>query len=197
MELFNNLPLFYADVDENVEGIYLVSIVDKPAVQRGFLKLSEEERITLSLDEDRHIMTGLALQPEQKIYRKTEDGREYYITFTKECIQRLVEKFFKDYNATNVNLEHDTMVDSCVIFESYLIDKKRGICPTEFSDLPDGSWMISMKCYDDNLWKEIKEGKYNGFSIEAFLTMEENRPKEKIEELQTIEDLFNWLETLE
>lgn len=195
MEFYNNLPLFYADIDDSVEGLYLVSIVNAPAVERAFLKFAKEEKISLSIDDEKHIVTGLALQPEQKIYRRNPDGTEFYLTFTKETIHKLVERFFREYQANAVNLEHCEKTDACVIFESYFIDKNRGICPKEFEDLPDGSWMISMKCYDDNLWKDIKEGKYNGFSIEAFLKLEPNRPETK-QEIENIEDLFNWLDSL-
>lgn len=197
MELYNGLPLLYADVDENIEGVSIVSIVERPAVERNFLKLSKEEKVRFSLDDEKRIMTGLALEPDKKIYRRDEKGNEWYVTFTVDAIKRIVEKFFKDYKATNVNLEHEEIVNSCVIYESYLIDKERGICPVEFSDLPNGSWMITMKCNDENLWKDIKDGKYNGFSIEGLLMFDYKPVEQNTEKgISTLEELFDWLEGL-
>lgn len=191
MERYNNLPLFYLDVDDTVEGVSIVSIVDFPAIERNFLTFKKDEKVKFSYDNDRHIITGAALIPDFPIYRRNENG-EFYVTFTKDAIERIVEKFFRDFNATNVNLEHSEMTDDCVIFESYFLDSKRNIVPKEFSDLPDGTWMCSMKVNDKALWDEIKAGKYNGFSVEGILRMEEE-PVTNIKEFDTLEDFLEWL----
>jgi hypothetical protein len=33
---------------------------------------------------------------------------------------------------------------------------------------PEGTWVITMKVQDTQLWKDIKAGKYKGFSVEGF-----------------------------
>ena len=59
------------------------------------------------------------------------------------------------------------------MIESMIIDKERGVCPNEFSNLPDGSWIVSYKITDESLWDEIKNGnKLNGFSIEILSEIE-------------------------
>lgn len=197
IETYNGLPLFYGDIDDTVEGISLISLVDNPAVQTNFLKLSKEEKIQFSFDEDKHIVTGVALIPEQKIYRRNSNGEEWYITFTAAAIQRIVEKFFNTFDAKCIDLEHsENKIDTCVIFESYILNKERGICPVEFSSMPDGTWFLSVKVNDENLWQDIKEGKYNGFSIDALLRMETKEVKVAEKEISTLEELFDWLEGL-
>lgn len=196
METYLGLPLYYLDVDDTVEGVSIVSIVDFPAVESDFLKFSKddkEEPMKFSYDDERHIITGVALIPEKRIYRRSySDGYEYYVTFTKEAIERIVEKFFRDFKATNVNLEHSEMTEACVIFESYLLDKERNIAPKEFADMPDGTWLISMKVNDRALWDDIKAGKYNGFSVEGLLRIEEE-PAPEIKEFDNLEDLLDYL----
>lgn len=191
-DTYNNLPIFYLDVDDTVEGVSIVSIVDFPAIERDFLTFSKDEKVRFSYDEEKHVLTGPALIPDFPIYRRNENG-EFYVTFTKEAIQRIVEKFFRDFNATNVNLEHSEMTESCIIFESYLLDKERNIAPKEFSDLPDGTWLISMKVNDRALWDEIKAGKFNGFSVEGILKIEEE-PVTEIREFDNLQDLLDWID---
>lgn len=192
METHLGLPLYYLDVDETIEGVSIVSIVDFPAVESNFLKFAKDEPMKFSYDNDKHIITGVALIPDKRIYRRNEEGFEYYVTFTRGAIERIVEKFFRDFNATNVNLQHSEMTQDCVIFESYLLNRDRNIVPAEFADMPDGTWLISMKVNNATLWNEIKEGKYNGFSVEGFLKVEEE-PIETVREFDTLEDLLDYL----
>jgi hypothetical protein len=54
--------------------------------------------------------------------------------------------------------------------EQWIVDSERGMgVPKnlEKQGIRDGSWMMSYKVEDRKLWKEIKAGKYNGFSIEG------------------------------
>ena len=86
-----------------------------------------------------------------------------------------------------MNLQHndDTFVNTIHMVESVIIDKKRGLCPVEFSDVPDGSWYISYHVEDETLWNQIKNTEHlNGFSIELLseleLKMESNKENNSI-----------------
>lgn len=167
--MHNGLPMFYADIDDE-SGINIMSLVDYPAVESNFVCFAENEKaIKLATDEERHILTGVAMVPNLPIYRRDAEFGEYYITFTRDVIERIAIKFFREHCTTSINLDHDVMVDSCTIFESYLINHKRGIVPAEFSDYPDGTWIISTKVDDPELWSAIREGRYNGYSVEGFV----------------------------
>lgn len=168
---FKGLPLYYADIDDTVEGIQIMSLVNRPAVEATFLRFGEQTPVRLYADDDRRIVSGIALIPDFPIYRNEYPRGEFYISFTREAIARVVERFFANHSTTNVNLEHGEAVHSCVVFESYLLDRARGIVPVEFADYPDGTWLISTKVNDDALWAEIKAGKYNGFSVEGFVRL--------------------------
>jgi hypothetical protein len=72
--------------------------------------------------------------------------------------------------------QSDAFVDSVYLIESLIIDKQRGICPTEFSDCPDGSWYVSYYVDNKALWDEIKKGEwFNGFSVEISAHLEMNK----------------------
>lgn len=186
---YNGLPLFNLDVLTDEEGIKIISLVTNPAVQREFVCFNANEEVKFSLDEERRVLTGVALIPDQKIYRKTEDGKEFFVQFSREAIERAAQKFFSDRNSTNVNLQHTYDVDGCVYFESYLIDHNRGIAPVEFSDLPDGTWIVSCKVNNDEVWRLVKEGVLRGFSIEGDMDIKSNETKV----IDSIEDLIAYI----
>ena len=170
------LPLYRIVIDaENPEvGMLAVSLVENPAIEIPFLCFEAEHQM-FKVDNDRHIITGPAILADTPIYRCSPHRGEYNVVFEKETIRQLVEKYSKDGLLNSVNLQHNELsfVNSAIMIESMIIDKERGICPNEFSNLPDGSWIVSYKITDESLWNEIKNGnKLNGFSIEILSEIE-------------------------
>jgi len=186
---YNRLPIYAIDVETDLQGVQIISLVDFPAIQEDFLKFSKEVELKFSVDDEKHIVTGPALIPDKPIYRRIDDGREFYITFSADAIERIAQKYFADRNNTDVNLMHEYGVEDCFYFESYIINKERGISPVEW-DLPDGTWMVSAKINNSNVWKLVKDGVLRGFSIEGNLAIS---PIEEESEIDTIEDLMKYL----
>jgi hypothetical protein len=161
------------DMEDEATGLTAVSLVDYPAVEKDFL-LFDKQTMLFSADDDKQIISGIALLADTPIYRRNEHG-EFYVVFEKETIRQLVEKYSKQGLLNVVNLQHrsDTFVSGVYMIESYLIDKQRGICPVEFQDVKDGSWFVSYYVEDKNLWNEIKNGDiFNGFSVEISAHLE-------------------------
>lgn len=169
------LPVYKIKIDMNDDttGLTAVSLVDFPAVEKDFL-LFDEQHMLFSADDDKQIISGIALLADTPIYRRNEHG-EFFVVFEKETVRQLVEKYSKQGLLNVVNLQHrsDTFVSGVYMIESYLIDKQRGICPVEFQDVKDGSWFVSYYVEDKNLWNEIKNGDiFNGFSVEISAHLE-------------------------
>lgn len=167
-----NLPLYEirVDIDDANTGIDAIALVERPAVEVDFLKFKKDAPQPLKFSEDRHVITGVAMLADTPIYRRDNVRGEYYITFPRETILTLVEKMSRDGLLNSVNKQHnnDDVVTSCVMIESYIKDSERGIVPEEFATIPDGSWIVSYKVEDDDLWQEIKtSGELNGFSIQG------------------------------
>ena len=181
----------YIDPTDFETGMDAISLVADPAVEVDFLKFGKDKPMSLNFaDEEKHIITGIALLADTPIYRIAPDGTEYYVRFTKDCIRSLVEKYFKFGLTNSVNIEHknNQFVDGVTMLESYIIDKERGICPNEFASTPDGSWVVSYKVNNLDVWDKIKTGEVMGFSIqgifhlvEAKLEMNNNKPEENSE----------------
>lgn len=123
---------------------------------------------------DKQIISGAAMIPDKPIYRRGKDGEEYNVVFSKETIQKIVERYFKNQYGTNFNLQHkkNMLADGVYLIESFIIDSERGIkTPEGFDELPDGSWFISCKVDNEDIWNDyIKSGKFKGFSVEGLFT---------------------------
>ena len=186
----------YIDPTDFETGMDAISLVADPAVEVDFLAFAKEEPKTFDFaDDEKHIITGVAILADTPIYRIAPDGTEYYVRFTKDCIRSLVEKYSKLGLNNAVNIEHkkDQFVDGVTMLESYIIDKERGICPNEFASAPDGSWVVSYKVNNLDVWSKIKSGEVKGFSvqglfhiIETKLEMSSNKPEEEISENKNI-----------
>ena len=128
-------------------------------MRKEFAIQSEEERI----------ITGPAMLADTPIYRNDERG-EYYVVFDAPTIKKIAQKYFAKGFQNNVNLQHDKgqIVEGVTVFESWIVDSKRGIAPMKgFENVPEGSWFISMKVNDDATWQKVKAGEIKGFSVEG------------------------------
>ena len=154
-------------------GLNAISLVENPAVETDFLIFSKEEKKQLQFaDDEKHIISGVALLADTPIYRVAPDGTEYYVNFSKEVIEQLVERYFSHNLTNSVDINHDgNLVEGVVMTESFLINHDRGICPKEFSDLSDGSWITSFKVLNDEVWSKVKSGEVKGFSVSGLFSM--------------------------
>ena len=197
METFNGKPLLRLTINGEEDGVNIISLVEFPAVERNFIQLSKE--VKLSLNEEKRELLGVALIPDFPIYRRDEQG-EYYITFNAESIRKIAIDFYRKLNVNMADVEHShDMENGITYFQSLIIDKGQGICPTAFKDLPDGTWLVGCKVDNDEVWNAVKSGEVKGFSIDGYFHAEPEKQEEKPEEKSTIDsldDLFDWLESL-
>lgn len=154
-----------------------VSLVAKPAIESDFMLFNKQEKMKFSFDEEKHIAFGPALVVDKPIYRIDEQGREFYVVFTKEVIEQLFTDFMKN-KVDKFNLEHIKDTNGVFLLESFL--KRDGIQPIGYEDIPNGSWFISLKVEDEQIWQDLKSGKYNGFSVECNVQLSE---KDEIDNL--------------
>lgn len=197
----NELKIYNIEINltDDVTGVGTISLVEHPAVEVGFLKFNEQKPVELQFNDDKHIITGVAMLADTPIYRNNERYGEHYVVFSKQTIQNIVEKYSK-YGLQNlVNIEHsqERYVNDVFMIESYLIDKERGIVPSEFSDAPDGSWIVSYKVNNLAVWDEIKAGKVTGFSIEGLFEYGNTVETQQHEEQSKDQETFDaWLDAI-
>ena len=184
---YNGLPIFVVDINDRTV-FNNISIVDFPAIECDFIWLSKETEIKFKVNEEKRTISGPVLIPDKPIYRK-EDGKEFYIKFEAPAIRAFAEKFFRDSRQNEGNVEHQISVNGITFYESYLLNKERGIAPKEYEDLPDGTWFVSAKVENDEVWNLVKDGTLRGFSVDIFSKISE--PKTEINNLQELMEYLN------
>ena len=123
-------------------------------------------------DEEQKIVSGPLMIADLPIYRRDEEG-EYYVMFTKDQIKKIVQRFFKKGYQAKVNIEHGKPAEGVYMFESYIIDRERGVNPPKgFEDVANGSWFGSFKVENEGLWQKVKDGTFKGFSVEGLFKYE-------------------------
>lgn len=173
------------DINDNAE-VDFVALVDKPAIERNFLAFKDEfidpsKVIGFSIQsEDQHIISGPLMIPNKLMYRNNKKFGEHYVTFSKETVKDIAIKYAKKGYQSNVNLMHNdnSIVPGITLFESFITDKERGIAPIKgFEDCEDGTWFGSFYVENKNVWQDVKDGKYKGFSVEGLFDYEPTEDK--------------------
>ena len=161
----------------------LGSIGQKFATLLGFQIVSEDE----------HIISGALMVPDTLIYRNSAKMGEHYVKFSAQTIKQIAIKFSKKKYQNNVNLMHDPelAVGGVTMFESFIVDKNRGIMPMAgFEDVPDGTWFGSYYVENPKVWENIKNGTLKGFSVEGLFDYENQMSAEE-QTLRRIYDILN------
>ena len=175
------------DEDELLSGIEAISIVDRPAIQEHFIALSEQTKLELTeVDKEKRILMGAALVPNKNIYRQDGDD-EYYIYFSEDTVRRASELFLMRGNQNKSTLEHEAELHGLSVVESWIIEDEKYDKSRKYDmELPVGTWMVSMKVNNDEVWNNyVKTGLVKGFSIEGYFTDKVNMAQ--IEEVSEIE----------
>jgi hypothetical protein len=176
-------------------GINAVSVVESPAIEENFIALKKHEVELKEVDAEKRILMGAALVPNKQIYRRNKD-KEFYIYFSEDTVRKASELFLMRSNQNNATLEHERkMLDGMSVVESWIIeDEKTDKSRLYNFNLPKGTWMISMKVNNDDVWQKVKDGEVKGFSIEGHfvdkyeMSLQQNEEDEIIAFLKEILD---------
>ena len=154
------------DEESDIAGIQAISIVDNPAIEEDFIALKSQEVKLAEVDKDKKIIMGPALIPNKKIFRKFGE-QEYFIYFSEETVKKASELFLTKGNQNNSTLEHEIKLNGLSVVESWIIEDEKHDKSNKYGfNLPVGTWMVSMKVNNDDVWNNyVKSGKVKGFSI--------------------------------
>ena len=180
-------------VKPSTSDVYAISLVEEEAVESGFVALSKQKQpMNFKIhNEEKRMLYGVALRANFPIYRCYGQD-EFYLTFDANAIERLVNKFMSNYGQKSFTIDHMESAEGIVITESWLVkdtenDKSNAL---GLENVSEGSWIIGCKINNDEIWQSIKEGRWHGFSVEAFCDMEEieefKKIKNKIENKMTV-----------
>lgn len=112
-----------------------------------------QDNLILKVDEYRRLVSGPVLVPGEP----DADGD----VVTPEQVEEVAHRFLEDYQ--NVDIMHRFRNVARPV-ESYVLDEPRQINGV---DLPAGTWMMTSRITDDDVWDGILSGRYTGYSITA------------------------------
>jgi hypothetical protein len=164
-------------------GVKTVSLVENPAIQRGWVALSAVDptapkRFHLSEATEgaaRQVLTGPALLPGQEILRLDAKGEPFFIVFTEATIEDTARQFAAQGHHNSTNQDHATALAGNVIYESWIVaDPAKDKAAALGLNVPTGTWMLSVHIPDADYWQnEVVTGNKTGFSIEGLFEQQQ------------------------
>ena len=176
---------------------YAISMVDEPAIEEEFVALAkEEEKVEIQLSEDeKHMVYGAVLVPDKDIYRNNGE-QEFYISFSKESIEKMAQDFMKEYRQKEVTLDHSEEASEVCVVESWIkadLFKDKSVALGLNEQLPVGTWFAGMKVNNIETWERIKAGELRGFSVESIISLEEfGKQNENNMDINETNDMNFW-----
>ena len=159
------------------EGVYAISLVEDPAMEKFFIALSkEQEEVKLAIEGEKRLITGPVLIPNKKILRFDRGSNtEYNLVFGENEIRLFSQDFMKRDYQHNSTIGHDenAAIQNLTFVESWIVEDSNNDKANAlgFKDLPVGTWMASAYVEDNDTWDLIKAQKVRGFSIDSILNM--------------------------
>jgi hypothetical protein len=177
----DNLPVYKITIDpeyaENGEdlGIEQIAFTSTPAIKVMGMAFNSQAKQMIFKDNVKYRIVAPALIP-MEIYRKDdEDGKEYYVKFTKEEIEKIHSKFMRDMSNKDLfNLEHDTTETvPAYILEAWIVDNPlKDKAYSSFGiEVPTGTLMVTAQVTDVEYYNHLVDNDQVGFSIEGYLGM--------------------------
>ena len=160
------MDVYKIDETKDIEMI-VNSFVSEPATEKEWLFFNRKKQVLNFYDDEQQIVTSVVMLANTPIYRN-DDGYEYKLVFTPDAIKKMAYDYFSKNNFNKISIEHngETLEGSAILIESYFVDDVKNV-PQKFGKIPEGSWIMSYKVVDKDLWTMIKEKKLRGFSVEV------------------------------
>jgi hypothetical protein len=177
----DNLPVYKITIDpeysENGEdlGIEQIAFTSTPAIKVMGMAFNSQVKPMIFTDDLKYRIVAPALIP-MEIYRKDdEDGKEYYVKFSIEEIEKIHSKFMRDMSNKDLfNLEHDTeKTVPAYVLEAWIVDTpKEDKAYSSFGiEVPEGTLMVTAQVTDKEYYAQLVADGQVGFSIEGYLGM--------------------------
>lgn len=182
--MIKNIPVYEIsiDLDNEQTTVSFNSLVHDPAHEISFQTFANVKRF--EFNDVEQVISGVAISADTPIYRyDSKTNEEYYVVFTKAAIKDIIYDYARKGNYNNVNVEHQGGSDRNDMFmiHSYQVDSAKGFtAPERFKDVNDGSWIVSYKTPNTELYNRAKSGEWTGFSIEGDFVLDHVGSSEEV-----------------
>ena len=192
------IEVFELVIDTDDEsGVTAIALVDQPAIDSNWMAFSKQTEYKFAVkDEEKRIIEGYFMVADLLIPRIGENGEKFFVKFSAKTIEAIREKQSRLGMTNNFNLMHDPrqIAEGVYMLDNLIIDNERGkVAPKEFEKVPNGSLWGSAKVDNDEIWEQVKNGEFKGFSVEGMfkqlepVTMDEETINKIIKTIQEFE----------
>jgi putative serine protease XkdF len=154
------VPVIKKSTELKNANISFVSLVDKAANKKKFAIIKEKNGLNfgtyapiIKTDDEKHLVTAVVYEP------MVEDTQGDYMTA--EEIEKAAYSFMG--NGANIDTQHDfEKAEGVTTVESWVTKEDGKIGDQE---IKKGTWLITTKVEDDDIWSQIKKGDITGYSM--------------------------------
>jgi len=107
----------------------------------------------IKVEEEKRLVTGVVIEPE------VEDT--YGDIISAEEIEKAMIRFME--KGPEIRVEHDPDFKPKVAIIENWIEREGRMIGEQF--IKAGTWLMTTKIFDDEVWQMIKDGKLNGYSF--------------------------------
>ena len=179
----DGIPVYEALLSDEECGMIRISLVDAPAVLSGWQTFKKVQMYAVQ-DEEQRLVRGVVMRADFPLFRVDNKGGEYYIIYRADTIREMAEKYLAESRQNNVDTMHDgNEVDGVEMVQFFIKDSAKGINPEGFDDIADGSLFAEFHVTNDDVWAAIKDGTYQGFSLEGVFGFATEPNQQDIDEI--------------
>ena len=117
-------------------------------------EITSNTKVSFIKSEDKRLVTGVVFIPDVPDYQGD--------VISKEEIESAAHNYMIKSRLSD--LQHEVILDN-----SQVVPVESFIAPHDIiingELIPDGSWVMTVKVFDDEIWGLVKSGELNGFSI--------------------------------
>ena len=164
------VELIIADSNQEMT-IDAISLVTNPAIEQDFVYMKKHKNnLTFAkIDEEKRMVISPALIPNKQIFRHDPNtDSDYYVYFSVDTIKKASELYLKHNNHHSATYQHEEDVKGILTTESWIKSGDQDKSNLYGYDLPIGTWFVTMRIDNDEMWQKIKDGELRGISIEGY-----------------------------
>lgn len=163
----------FIDEQKDNSGVLAISLVEEPAIEE-YMIFMNKNRMNVCLaqiDTEKKIIISPALIPNKMILRYNEENNEeFYIYFNKDTVRKCSQNYMME-NFNRFTIDHNSEVNDVKLVESWIVDNPTNDKINHYGfNVNEGTWCVSLKIENEQLWESIKTGKRKGLSIEGYFT---------------------------
>lgn len=161
--------------EKGKSGVKTIAFVDQPAIMVNWIAFRDEAKpVAFAIqNEERRIIFSPALIPDLHIPRIDPITKlPFVVTMDRDTIMQVALNWQKEGRQNFANEMHDgKQVKGITWFNAVVTDEMMFPNPKPWENLPIGTLFMAGKVDNNDIWNKVKDGTYQGISIEGFFDM--------------------------